>query len=116
MPRKSAPGNNLIPIFMIGGGLVLIIGLLVWQLLAQAPAAAPASSTTANIPYANIARINVTDAKAALDGKTAVFVDVRDLDVYKINHINGSISIPLGDIETRYRELKSSQWIITYCT
>lgn len=116
MPRKSKPNNTLMPMFLIGGGMVLIIGLLVWQLLTQTPAAVPAPVNNANIPLASIPRVRITDAKAALDAKTAVFVDVRDLDVYQINHINGAVNIPFGEIETRYRELDPNQWIITYCT
>jgi len=116
MPRKNTPNNSIIPLFLIGGGVILIFGLLIWQLLGQVPAAAPASNTNANIPYANIQRVSLVNAKAALDGKTAVFVDVRDLDIYKTNHINGAVNIPLGEIETRYRELDSKQWIILYCT
>ncbi len=116
MPRKTAPNNNLVPLFLIGAGVVLIIGLIIWQLLPQTPAAAPTSPNNANIPYANVQRVGLAEAKAALDAKTAVFVDVRDLDVYQANHINGAINIPLGEFETRYRELNPNQWIITYCT
>jgi 3-mercaptopyruvate sulfurtransferase SseA len=115
MPSKNAPNNN-IPLFLICGGVVLIIGLLIWQLLIQPPAAAPAANTGGNIPFASVQRVSLANAKAALDSKTAVFVDVRDLDIYKANHINGAINIPSGEIETRYRELDPKQWIITYCT
>jgi hypothetical protein len=116
MPTKNGSNNNLVPLLLIGSGVVLIFVMLIWQLLAQSPAAAPVNPSSAAIPYANIQRVSLADAKAALDGNTAVFLDVRDLDVYNANHINGAINMPLGEIETRYRELKTNQWIITYCT
>jgi hypothetical protein len=119
--RNSAP-NRLIPLLFIGGGLAIIFGILIWQSLTNAPQPA-ASSPSGNaagqptaVPVASIQRVSLADARVALDAKTAVFVDVRDEDAYQADHIPGSLNIPLGEIETRYRELNPNQWIITYCT
>jgi hypothetical protein len=105
--------QTIFPLLLIGAGAILIFAVLIWQFAAsskQLPTAAP------NIPYPAVQRVSLNDAKAALDRKEAVFVDVRAADVYQSNHIAGAISIPLDNIETRYRELNPNQWIILYCT
>ncbi len=75
---------------------------------------APTAST--DIPYPEIARVSLGNAKAAYDLKQAVFLDVRDAGSYADSHIPGAISIPLADLETRLGELNKTAWIITYCT
>jgi hypothetical protein len=116
MTQKTSQRSNQIPLMLIAGGVVIILALLVWQLSSQSPAAPATQSANANLPYASIQRVSLSDAKTALDKKTAVFVDVRDLDVYNSAHVTGAINIPLGDFDKRYRELDPNQWIITYCT
>jgi 3-mercaptopyruvate sulfurtransferase SseA len=66
--------------------------------------------------YLEIQNISVEDAKAALDSNSAVFVDVRDANSHALNRIPGALSIPLADLQNQLSELKSSDWIITYCT
>ena len=67
---------------------------------------------------ADVPRISVKDAKAALDGGKAIIVDVRSADIYAQGHAAGAISIPLSEIETNPAGLglDKEQWIITYCT
>lgn len=111
MPKKQNPLKSSLPLLLIGGGAALILAVLIWQVVApQVPTAAP------NIPYPSVPRVSLNDAKAALDRKEAIMVDVRDLEYYQANHITGSINIPPSDFETRYRELNPNQWIILYCT
>ena len=101
----------MLPIIMIAGGVVVIFAILIWQLVSQSP------TTAANQPAnANTQRVSLAEAKTALENKTAVMVDVRDLDVYNISHITGAVNMPLGEIETRFGELDPKRWIITYCT
>lgn len=83
---------------------------------AAAPTAAPPASSVADIPYPEIQRVSPGDARAALELKQAVIVDVRDADSYASKHIAGAINIPLSELEARLKELDPNQWIITYCT
>ena len=80
----------------------------------------PTSSPRLDLPRDEnaVPRISVEQAKAALDSGAAVIVDVRPGQSYALEHITGSISIPLSDIETDPTSLKldKKQWIITYCT
>jgi hypothetical protein len=81
---------------------------------ASAPPVAPTAA--AELPYPEIVRVSLGDAKAAYDLKQAVYLDVRDADSYANSHIPGAISIPLNNLETRLKELDPSAWILTYCT
>ncbi len=124
--RNNRPKqNNLLPIILIGVGVLLILAVLIWQLTGQSVPTtthattnglAPAAQATVEIPEPNIKRVSLADAKAAFDSKAALFVDVRDPASYAAGHIPGAVNIPLSDLDTRYTELDSSQWIITYCT
>ena len=67
---------------------------------------------------ADVPRISVEDAKAALDSGEAIIVDVRSAESYAAGHAAGAISIPLSEIEANPTGLglDKEQWIITYCT
>ncbi len=80
----------------------------------------PTSSPRLDLPRDEnaVPRISVEQAKAALDSGAAVIVDVRPEQSYALEHIAGSISIPLSEIENDPAGVKldKKQWIITYCT
>jgi hypothetical protein len=117
-------------IVVIAAGAILIFSALpggspaatVPQSAAPQVTAPPASAPQAVAPapteetYPNIVRVSLGNAKAAYDLKQAIFVDVRDADSYGNSHIPGALSIPLNDLETRWKELDANAWIITYCT
>jgi 3-mercaptopyruvate sulfurtransferase SseA len=67
---------------------------------------------------ADVPRVTVEEARAALDSGAAIIVDVRDPSQYKESHVAGAISIWLDDIEANPTglNLEQDQWIITYCT
>jgi len=67
---------------------------------------------------ADVPRVSLKEAKAALDSGAAIIVDVRSPSAFETSHIAGAISIPLGDIERNPTglSLEKDQWIITYCT
>ncbi|MBL8063035.1 MAG: hypothetical protein JNK32_08465 [Anaerolineales bacterium] len=67
---------------------------------------------------ADIPRITVQDAKAAIDSGQAILVDVRSADAYAAGHAAGAISISLDKFETNIGDisLDKEKWIITYCT
>jgi 3-mercaptopyruvate sulfurtransferase SseA len=117
LKRGGDSASSYSPLALIAVGLILILGILLWQTLSNPNLpASPTISATSNIPFSSVARLSLADAKAAFDQKSAVFVDVRDTDSYKASHIPGSLNIPLADIETRIKELKPGQWIVAYCT
>jgi len=127
-------------------GALLMIGALLWLVFATrraatpatdlpAPAVSPVTPTLAvmtspastapglptpvdspAIPYPELKRVSLTDAKAAFDLKAAVFIDVRGDPYYSENHVPGSISMTNDEMSSRMGELDKNAWIITYCT
>ena len=69
----------------------------------------------AQAPLEEARRITREEAIKLVKEKKAVYVDVRAKDQYDLGHIKGAISIPLGDILTRIREIPPKKFIITYC-
>ncbi len=66
-------------------------------------------------PLESARRITREEAIKLVKEKKAVYVDVRSKESYDQAHITGAISIPLGDVITRVRELPPGKFIITYC-
>jgi 3-mercaptopyruvate sulfurtransferase SseA len=95
--------------------------LLISACTPSAPTQPPSAPTPPvfgepQIPETEVPRVKLEDAKAAFDGGTAVFVDVRSPESYKSSHVPGALSIPVYEMEARAAELDPQQWIITYCT
>ena len=67
---------------------------------------------------AEVPRVSLEEAKAALDSGAAILVDVRSPNAFEESHAVGAISMPLGEIERNITglPLEKDQWIITYCT
>lgn len=111
--RRASQNSSLIPMILIGAGVLLILAVLVWQGVSNSPAN---TTNQSNIPYPDVRRVSLADSKAALDQQTAVFLDVRDPATYDLAHIPGAINIPANEIDARLNELDPNAWIITYCT
>jgi hypothetical protein len=60
-------------------------------------------------------RIERADAIKMVKQRKAVWVDVRGKEYYDESHIPGAISIPLGELVTRLKDLPPHKFIITYC-
>lgn len=98
------------------GGLMLVVAVVVLVIQAQQPAQSAVATENTFVPYPEVDRVIVQDAKAAYDAGTAIFVDVRGDDLFNVGHIPGALSIPESDMESRISNLDSNAWIITYCT
>ena len=104
------------PIVLVGAGILILLSLAVWKLSSLPAATTPQAESSSQIPYPEITRVSLTDAKAAYDNKQALFVDVRDAASFDSGHITGAINVPLAEIEIRLAELPKDRWIILYCT
>lgn len=105
-------------------GLILIAAGVLWDgggsdrgsegIIAGPPTTTPA----ADIPFPDVPRVALAEAKEEFDGGEAIFVDVRERGDFETSHIPGALSIPLGESEMEggYQELPSQAQIITYCT
>ena len=83
-------------------------------------AAVNAPANTAPLPSASPAddapRISLEDAKKDFDAGTAVFVDSRAPEAYKIEHIKGAINIPHDKLDAELKKLPPDKKIIVYCS
>ena len=101
----------------------LATGLACGQMKSAVPpgtAPTPHTATATPLPVAQAPleaarRITREEAIKMIKAKKAVFVDVRGKDAYDQGHIKDAISIPLGDILTRVKEIPPKTFIITYC-
>jgi hypothetical protein len=120
MPNKSRAWVliGFIGLIIIGLALIALPVLTPAQAPGAPPAVIPAVTNVApgDVPYPDVIRVTVGNARAAQTLKQAVFVDVRAAEQYAQNRIPGAVSIPLSEFESRLNELNKDQWIITYCT
>ena len=115
MPSKKRAAASKTPFLLIAAGLILIVGSIIWFVLSPGMQAQP-TPTAQDIPYPEVPRISVKDAKAALGIGNAVFIDVRGEPYFSEGHIPGAISMTYDEVMDRLGELDSAAWIITYCT
>ena len=107
--------------------LVFVLSACSAQPTQAQPTSAPATTvepvftqSSVDLPQtdADVPRVSIEEAKAALDSGAAVIVDVRSPSDFEASHVAGAISVPLGQIERDLANvpLTKDQWIITYCT
>ena len=98
------------------GGLMLVVAVVVLVIQAQQPAQSAVATQNSFVPYPEVERVTIQDAKTAYDAGTAVFVDVRGDELYNTGHIPGALSIADTEMDSRFTELDPNAWIILYCT
>ena len=119
---ENRPQNSQrMPLLLVAIGLLLMIAaVVIWQVARPGPGlvAAPRSTATTdpNLPFPDIPRVALEEAKTALEGQNAVFLDVRSAESFALAHIPGALNIPLNELDSRAGELNPNDWIITYCT
>ena len=121
--KPKAINQRRIAIFTIISGIVLLLVVGVLALGGAKQSAAPATVSEIpdyhddqGIPYPEVKRIPVAEARAMYDAGTALFVDVRSQGEYDTAHVANALSLPLADLDARYQELPKDTQIITYCT
>jgi hypothetical protein len=114
------PGRSPLPVLLLIVGVLLLVGGSLVYLLNR-PEAVPAAIHTpaaveSDIPYPEVVRISVEEAKAQVEAGTAVLLDVRPFEDYQTLHATNAISIPLDELTGRTGELPQDAEILTYCT
>jgi 3-mercaptopyruvate sulfurtransferase SseA len=110
-----------LPFLLLVAGVVLLVGGSVVYLLnrpapSQGVTPIPDDQVEAGVPYPEVARISLAEAKAHYDAGEAVVVDVRTREDYETLHVPNAISLPLSELSARYEELPLEAEILTYCT
>ncbi|MFQ5857230.1 MAG: rhodanese-like domain-containing protein [Anaerolineae bacterium] len=116
--RQSAFGN-LINKWTLGGiALVLVgaVGILIAARSSPPTTSTPSAATQQDIPYSEVPRTPLAEAKTKFDAGTALFVDTRSLEEYERKHIPNAIALPLSDLSSQSADLPRDAEIITYCT
>jgi 3-mercaptopyruvate sulfurtransferase SseA len=105
--------------FIFSFTLFVLFGMLLLSACQTAQSGASTQAATVKSPEPagdGVARISLEDAKKEFDANSALFVDSRPQDAFKDEHIKGAINIPLGDAESRWKELPTDKKIIVYCS
>jgi rhodanese-related sulfurtransferase len=80
-------------------------------LVTVVPVVAGAAAAAAEAP-----RVEAAEVKRLSEKGEAVIIDVRNKEAYDLEHAEGAISIPLGELEGRLKELPKDKLIAAYCT
>ncbi len=106
------------PLVLIGLGALFMIGAVVVfaSFTADEPVIVTPTQATLRIPFPDVERVLLSDAKSAFDQGSAVFIDTRGEPYYSQGHIPGAISMTEEEVLERLGELSPSDWIIPYCT
>ena len=87
--------------------------------LGAAVAAVLAAGTTARAGHDSVPAVPVVRSdyvKALLDAREpVVLVDFRKAAEYRAGHLPGAISVPLAELDHRYREIPATARLILYC-
>ncbi len=134
--RRAAarpPQRDTFPLAVSAVVIVLLVGILAVLVLNRSdtsgtatiapPAIIPttvpnaAGATAATDEQAAVPRINLADFKALYDNpaKRPLIIDVRAKDNYDQGHIDGAISFPEADLDTRFKELPKDKLVVAYC-
>lgn len=78
----------------------------------------PTQDSDLPVTEADVPRISLEQALVAYTAGAAIFLDVRSAESFALQHIPGSLNIPLAEIEASpiIPDIGKEQWIITYCT
>lgn len=80
-----------------------------------APAAPAAPPAARNIPFPDVERIPLAEAKKAFDDGSAIFVDTHSAASFEVQHVKGAINIPPDQI-AKADSLPKGKKIIAYCS
>jgi 3-mercaptopyruvate sulfurtransferase SseA len=113
LPPKRKQKRRPIALLVIGF-LLMAAAIALWVL--DPGGGSPAPTPGANIPFPEIARTGLSEAKQAYDSGMAVFLDVRTEPEYAQSRIPGSKNIPLDELPDRLGELNPEDRYLTICT
>lgn len=101
---------------MIGIGIIIVITAIIISNSPSNQTVTPQPLVSDEESFPEIERVSLKNGLIAQKAGSAIFIDVRDKSAYEEVHISGALSIPLGQLENRLKELDPNSWIITYCT
>jgi 3-mercaptopyruvate sulfurtransferase SseA len=79
-------------------------------------ASAPSATAPATASADGVERITTAELRDALEKGTAVVIDVRSPESYKMGHIKGAKNIPEPELVARKDELPRDKKLVFYCS
>jgi rhodanese-related sulfurtransferase len=80
-----------------------------------APGSTPLTVSGSRTNASQFPRISQEDAYKLYKSDKAVFIDVRSNTQFKLDHIEGALSIPGSQLVRRFAEVPHGKTVITYC-
>jgi predicted sulfurtransferase len=80
-------------------------------LIALIPRASAAAEGAAQAP-----RVEAEEVKRLAAKGQVVIIDTRTKDAYDFEHIQGALSVPVGELESHLAKLPKDKFIAAYCT
>lgn len=77
--------------------------------------AAESQALQTSTPNDSVRRVSIEEVRAAIEKNDVVVVDVRGSVEYKLGHIKGARSIPLGLVKEQAKDLPKDKLIVFYC-
>ncbi len=116
--RRKSTNARIFPLLLVGFGALLLLGSVVVYFNSSEDVSSVEipTQTAVILPYPQVKRVSLSDAKAAYDIGNAIFIDTRGEPYYSQGHIPGSLSITDSEILSFLDQFSPEDWIITYCT
>jgi len=115
--RSSKSMVNPVMLAIAGVALLAVaLGIVVLGSDDSQPSSSTDNAANGAIPFPDVPRVSLADAKARYDDETAIFVDVRSAQEYEAAHIPGALSLSLTELQTSAAGLPSDALIYLYCT
>lgn len=110
---KKRKTNAYLPFILLAVVIgVTVVSLIIAEQVRQAKIESPGEIASQD----DVPRLTAKEAYEAQQNGQAVIMDTRSVVQYETDHIAGSISLPLDQLESRMGELDPDIWYITYCT
>lgn len=68
------------------------------------------------IPYPDVPRIQLADARSDFDNGNAIFIDTRPAAAFDEEHVKGAMNITADDFAAKADALPKGKKIIAYCS
>lgn len=134
------------PMLVLVAGSLLVAGLIAWALTRQVEPAPLETTTTTSLASpqltpqpaltppltastppvstqtvtadeaATVSRIAPEELKSLVDRGAVTVIDVRDAQHFNVEHIPGSLHIPMAQVEGEIASIPKGKRIVTYCT
>jgi hypothetical protein len=112
MEKEPTQTRRRLALLLILGGILLVLGALAIAFQGDTPEITGGE----DLPFPEVSRIPVEDARILFETGDALFLDVRGQADYALAHIPGAILMPASEVQLRHQELSKEFEILTYCT